>query len=702
VGPLTLLLLLLGLDIVAGGAPCVRVETDGSPAARFAADLVRRHTVLMTGVALPEGGTGPALRFEASDAPGYEITIEGGGALVRGHDLARAAYDILESWGLRPPDPHISRREALSLEARAWKPARALYVESFDPSMPAQGIAVRGLDKYRPDPLVKELGYEVRVASTSFDDFLPVALFEAHPDWFAKRGGVRGPRGNFALPDPDARTAYLDALGAWLDAHPEVDCVGIWPEVTTVWDEDALARGAAESYALLWREAAARFPSRRFEILATGLTLRPPAEGEVPSNVEVRFVPGADASGLQGIVGQSIEQVVRAWEVRGARVVLEIDAQPDGFLGMPWPCHEAIRENARRFEAAVLKGGGHLEARIWRDPDGPFDLPPLLARAVERARRVRSSGDPRDAADLFLEEEFGLGFRVGAIERLYRLAANEAGDPAERRSAASDLLLGYEAVRRELPAADRASYQRHRGREYAALLATLLPDGVEHAVGPAHVRETFDRVEVETDRLLLRIDRREASVTSLRRKLARDWSEDLAGQGGSFFTVVALGEKTDRVEGEVSVEAREDRVRIDLSGRLRKGGPRWSSTLELGGTSGAIRQTAAVEVEGGVASGCAWKGPVFDRWVCPPYAMEGVIKGEGPGEPPPRSLVLPAGTLLYCRAGERGLGLAARLPDGGIVSLRTRDESTLVAGHPTARSLRIDWIVFTDLGELGK
>ncbi len=686
------------MDIVAGGAARVRVETDGTPAARFAADLVRRHVVLMTGVALPEGGAGAALRFESSDAPGYEIT----GTVVRGRDLARAAYDILESWGLRPPDPLMPQHETLALEPRSWKPARTLYVEAFDPSIPAQGIAVRGLDRYRTDPLVRDLGYEVRVSSTSFDDFLPTALFEAHPEWFAKRGGVRGPRGNFALLNAEARAAYLERLGAWLDAHPEVDCVGIWPEVTAVWDEDALAAGAAESYALLWREAAARFPARRFEILATGLTLKPPPDGAVPGNVEVRLRPGADASGLQGILGQPIEQVTRAWEARGARVVLEIDAQPDSFLGMPWPCHAAIREDARRFSAAVLRGGGHLEARIWRDPEAAVELPPLLARAVERARGVCSSGDPRDAADLFLEEEFGLGFRVGAIERLYRLAAAESGDAEARRSAASDLLLSYHAVRRDLAPEDAASYDRHRGRVFAALLATLLPEGVEHAVGPARVRETFDRVVVETDRLLLGIERRTASITSLRRKLARDWSADLAGEGGACFAVVGLAENTDRVEGDVAVKAAEGRVRIELTGLLRPAGPRWRSTLELLGTQ--VCQTAAIEATGGIAAGCAWTGPVFDQWVCPPYATEGRLGGEGEGRgEPPRGLALPVGTLLYCRAGDRGLGLAARLPEGGLVSVGAAESTTtLVAANPAGQSIRVDWIVFTDLGELGK
>ena len=111
-----------------------------------------------------------------------------------------------------------------------------------------------------------------------------------------------------------------------------------------------------------------------------------------------------------------------------------------------------------------------------------------------------------------------------------------------------------------------------------------------------------------------------------------------------------------------------------------------------------MKQTAAIETDGGVASGCAWTGPVFDRWVSPPYATEGVMKGEGPGEPP-RGLAMPKGTLVYCRSGERGVGLAARLPDGGVVSLLP---TALVAAHPASRSLRVDWIVFTELGELGK
>ncbi|MHC4134688.1 MAG: hypothetical protein ACYTDU_05500 [Planctomycetota bacterium] len=699
------LLLAASLDLIVAGEPRVHLETDATPAARFAADLLKRHVVLMAGTALPERGGGAVLRFERNDAAGYAIGIGESGAVVRGGDLVRAAFDILESWGCRfdGGEPVLPRRKDLRLEAREWRPERVLYVEEFDPSIPAQGIAVRGLAKYRAEELqrARELGYRVRVASTSFDDFLPPELFGDHPEWFARRQGKREARGNFALQDGGARAAYVDRLGEWLSAHPEVDCVGIWPEVTTVWDEEALARGAPESYALLWREAAARFPARRFEILATGLTLKPPA-GKVPGNIDVRLRPGKDASGLQGVAGQALEEVVRAWEVRGARVLLEIDAAPEAWCGMPWPCYAAVQADARRFAAAVLRGGGHVHARIWRDPDAP--LPAAAADLLRRARGVRSWGHPTDAAELFFDERFGIAFRIGAVERLYRVAANEERDVEERRSAAADAYLGYRAILAQLPRPESETYRRYRARDYRRLLEGLLPGGsVEHQVGPARVREGLDSVEIETDRLRFGIDRRTATVVSLYRKQGKEWSADLAGGAGKYFAVVALATKTDRTEGEVRISSPETgRVRIDLQGRLSRGGPRWSSTLSLSNASGLVHQVGSVDTPGGIVAGCKWNGPssVYDRWVCPPYAMEGRL-GD-PAHPPPRGFRMVPGTLLYCRDGERGVGLAVRLPRGGVVSLAQGGEATTLLATGGGRRIEVDWIVFTHLAELAK
>ena len=61
---------------------------------------------------------------------------------------------------------------------------------------------------------------------------------------------------------------------------------------------------------------------------------------------------------------------------------------------------------------------------------------------------------------------------------------------------------------------------------------------------------------------------------------------------------------------------------------------------------------------------------------------------------------MPRGTLIYCRQGERGPGLALRLPRGGTTRLVDDGETTLLATSPFQR-MRVEWIVFSDSGELG-
>lgn len=679
------LLLIAAVELVAGGEARLRVETDGSEAAKFAAEVLRKHVVLMTGVALPATGTLPPLRFQSTRREGYAVRPEGSGVVVEGRDLARAAYDLLEAWGCRFETEHVPKREGLSIEAREWRPKRELWVErsEFDPSIAGTGVAIHGLASYLPERfrLAIRLGYPLRVCSESFDDFLPPSHFEEHPEWFALRQGERAARGNFALTNPAARSAYLDALGLWLEAHPEVAVTGIWPEVTTVWSEESLAIGAPAAYALLWREAAARFPGRKFEILATGLTLRPP-EGRVPANVEVRLRPGREASGLQGIAGQEIEAVVRAWEVRGARVVLEIDAAPESWCGMPWPCHDAIRADAGRFGAAVLRGGGHLHARLWRFPDERRGDLALL----DRARGVASWGHPRDAADLFFDESQGLAFRIAAVERLLRIAEKDS-DPV----AAADVFLGYRAILGSLEPRAARAYRRFRQRDVRRMTERLLPGGAERRLGPALLRETFDRVEVETDLLRLVVDRDQAAVISLQRKTRGAWGPSLCA---AAFDVVALKVRAERAGGSVELSSPgAGLLRIDLRGKLRPGGPAWRSRLDLKSGSGIVQQTSEVECAGGIAVGCVWKesGSPFDRWVCPPHAMEGRSAEKAP------TLPIPAGGLVYLRDGEEGLGLAARLTHGGSVTLK----GGVVATRP-GKTIMVDWIVFSLTSELGK
>jgi hypothetical protein len=526
-------------------------------------------------------------------------------------------------------------------------------------------------------------GLRVRVASTSFDDFLPTALFEAHPGWFAERGSGREPRGNFCLSCAEARAACLDAVGAWLDAHPEAEALGLWPEVTEAWCAcpDCSAAGRPASYAGLWREAAARFPARRIEILATASTLHPP-EGAVPANVDVRLRPGRDGCGLHGACDpacpRNLDAVVRAWEARGARPLIEIDAAPDSWCGMPWPCEEAVRADSFRFSALVLRRPTPALARLWR-------MPRDVAVPMQH-----SSGDPRDAADFDFPESEPLAFRIMANERAFRAAVDPAREAGFRREQATQAWTGFHA----LP----ETYRRHREADFRRMAEALFPDGIVRTVGPATVRETPSRVVVETGLLRLGIDVRTAAVTSLERKGAKEWGPDLAGGDGAFFSVVAVEGRVEREAGSVVVSSPEPgRVRIELSGRLSRGGPRWRSTLETGSASPVVSQAAALEGEGAMAVGCRWRAGLFDRWICPAHAAEGALTGREA----PVALWLPPGSLLCCRAGDTGPGLAMRLPEGGRVSLADGARPS-VAAVSRGRELRADWILFETAAELGR
>ncbi len=684
------------MDVVAEGAARVRVATDGSVAAEFAAELVRSHVVLMTGAALPAGGALPVLLFERSAFEGYEVLEEPGGALsVRGKDLVRAAYDLLDAWGCRfdrlPPE--VPRRERLALEPVRRPRERELWIdgERFDASLPASGFLAIGLRAAEGADLAraKALGFAVGAASTSFDDFLPPTLHAEHPEYFALRRGRREARGNFALTNAAARDACLAAVGRWLDAHPDVDRLGLWPEVTSVWCEESEALGHAEAYALLWREAAARFPGRTLEILATGLTLRPP-RGSVPANVVVRVRPGREASGLQGIAGQPIEAVVGEWEARGAAVLFEIDAAPASWCGMPWPCHEAIRENAARLRSAAMRGGSYREARIFLEPEYRTERAPREKALDERARTVRSHGDLRDAALLFVDEAAGLPFRVGNVERLLARARDPSLGPDARRAAAADAWFGHRALRRELPPA----YVTHRARDFEAMLAELLPAGAERRVGPALVREGPSRVTVETDLLRLEIDRASAAVVAVARRAAEAWHTPGEGR---YFSVVALSTKGERSGGSIEFEAPDPTsILLRLGGKLGSSGPRFENLLHLRGGSGAVAQRARIDAPDRVVAGCRWEGAALDRWICPAHAAEGPVDGV-------RDLrvafAMPPGTLLYARKGEWGLGLAARLPEGGVLSLTGTAQPTLAA-IGRAAALDVEWILFADPGEL--
>ncbi|MEM8885251.1 MAG: hypothetical protein AAGD14_14380 [Planctomycetota bacterium] len=679
-------LLLLSVELVSDGQAKLALTHDESPAGAAAAELLRRHVVLLSGVALPTEGLPATLHFERTDDPGYTIEQRGDGLHVHGRALTVAVLDLLHGWGCRfeGAKPHLPRSTSLTVQPTRWQGSRPLYLESdrIDLLAPATGVARVGLSATVP-ARARALGYTVRVASPSFDDFLPPSLHAKHPEYFALRRGERVARGNFALTNAAARARYLDAVEAWWSKRPDVDVLGLWPEVTSVWCEESIAIGHAQAYALLWREAAARFPNRRIEILATGATMRPP-QGKVPTNVEVRLRPGREASALQPIAEQSLHAIVRAWELRGARVLLEIDAAPESWCGLPWPCHEAIRGDARRFAGAILRHATRAHALLWHDPDAKVEIDEEMAALLPRARTVPSWGDPADTARLWPEDGPSVGARMGRLERARERALRTA-----RADVATETWFGFVELAHALGHPHGTTYRRLRGRAFRALLSELLPDGAVRQAGGLTVQDRGGEITVETTVLRLVIEQRGATVIGLHRRAGAGWSDNLLGGQGRAFSVAALGGPTRRSQGSVVV--RENRIELRAPG--------WTSTLTFDGSSARVRQTATVESAGGIAVGHRSAPGTWREWVCPSYAREGGF--ENPSEPRQASFRLVPSEPLWVRGAPGSAGLALRLPQGGIAAVVDSTHPALVA---TSRRNRIvvDWITFALPGELGR
>ena len=416
--------------------------------------------------------------------------------------------------------------------------------------------------------------------------------------------------------------------------------------------------------------------------------------GSVPANVRVRFRPGREASALQPIAEQNkIEAIVRAWEARGARLVLEIDGAPESWCGLPWPCHGAVRGDALRFETAVLKHPNRTLARLWRDPETRLELGEEWGDLLTRAATLASWGDPKDTAVLFIDPRFGNAYFMGEIERLLHMASREGPAAAD---AAREAFLGYRTILEVLEPGPARIYRRYRERDFRRLAREKLPSGVTYPVGPAEVTDSFDRVRIRTDRLILEIDRSTAIVDTLQLRHGIEWTGNLAGERGRLFRVVALDTKGDPVLGEVRLRTPEQGVlEILLSGAIGSSAVRWQSTLRVESASGVVRQSGSVTSEGGLAIGSRCSGGLFDHWVCPAYAREGRL---GSGDRP--AFGMPPRTLLYCRKGDRGPGIALRVPRGGTVRLVDEAETTLLATSPY-QEMRVEWIFFSDSGELG-
>lgn len=238
----------------------------------FAAEELARNLAIITGAQFPLAKAG-ARSFllqcrEGSDAYGWEIGPQQ--IILFGQNplsVLHAVYHFLEFYaGCRwlhewEGGAIIPRRETFSVprERRTFVPAFCQRAFTCLSPMDSRVISMcdwlvkqrfnrfmifansPGAFEFYKECLQSETqarGLPVELGHHSFRFFLPPEeFFAAHPEYFAFVNGERSPRGQLCTSHPEVIRIVAERIGALVNAHPEIDTVGLWPNDGFGWCE---------------------------------------------------------------------------------------------------------------------------------------------------------------------------------------------------------------------------------------------------------------------------------------------------------------------------------------------------------------------------------------------------------------------------------------------------------------------------------
>jgi hypothetical protein len=150
-------------------------------------------------------------------------------------------------------------------------------------------------------PELKKRGILIEVGGHGYPNFLPQEkYFAQHPDWFGMYDGKRSsdPRVVFSTADPDAVRTFVANIKSYLEAHPEIDILDVWPPDGARWsdapEDVALGSPAERQMILLDRldhELKPDFPKLRLQFIAYEMFTVPPAEHEPDAGIFMEYCP---------------------------------------------------------------------------------------------------------------------------------------------------------------------------------------------------------------------------------------------------------------------------------------------------------------------------------------------------------------------------------------------------------------------------
>ena len=117
-------------------------------------------------------------------------------------------------------------------------------------------------------PELEKRGLIVKVGGHGYENFLHAdEFFEDHPEWFAMIDGTRSrnPHHVFETGNPRAMRLFARRVGDYLETHPEIHMMSLWPPDIVSWGEspESLAQGSPSRRQALVTRAVNRELKRR-------------------------------------------------------------------------------------------------------------------------------------------------------------------------------------------------------------------------------------------------------------------------------------------------------------------------------------------------------------------------------------------------------------------------------------------------------
>ena len=150
-------------------------------------------------------------------------------------------------------------------------------------------------------PELRKRGILIEVGGHGYPNFLPQEkYFAEHPEWFGMRDAKRttDPRVVFSTAHQDAVNTFVSNVKSYLQAHPEIDVLDVWPPDGAEWSEapEDLALGSSSERQILLlnhlrEQLKPDFPRLKLQFIAYETYTVPPTDHKPSAGIFMDFCP---------------------------------------------------------------------------------------------------------------------------------------------------------------------------------------------------------------------------------------------------------------------------------------------------------------------------------------------------------------------------------------------------------------------------